>query len=297
MRSRFVHTVLALAVLAASASSAPDCETLTVVYTANSNGKLMNCNCPHDNYGGLSERVTLMKELRGREDEMLLVDAGNMVDVYGDFELKASCVARMMNMMDYDAAAAGRNEIFRGLDRIKNGIGDADFPLLSATIAEKSTGNRAFQPYTVVTVGDVSVAVAALCDSTCFVPSDTREYDYIIHPWEREMAKILPALESSDFIVILSQMPADENRRLLKSYSSVDIVVEGYGNETYDEPIPAGNGFIVSPGYGGRFVGLVTLESDAGKVSISRSELIPVLDYPEDSRAHRIVVEYYRDRR
>ena len=75
---------------------------LTIVYTANSNGKLIECNCPGDPYGGLSERVTLIHKLRKKEKPFLLVDSGNMVSLFGDYDLKASCVIRMMNLMKYD---------------------------------------------------------------------------------------------------------------------------------------------------------------------------------------------------
>ena len=39
-------------------------EDLIIIYTANSNGKLKTCGCPDDPYGALSERVTLIKQLR-----------------------------------------------------------------------------------------------------------------------------------------------------------------------------------------------------------------------------------------
>jgi len=297
MKPRYILAALALTALAPSLPDRAAAEELTVVYTANSNGKLMNCNCPHDHYGGLSERVTLIGELRRKEGPFLLVDAGNMVDVYGDFTLKASCVARMMNMMDYDAAAAGRNEVYRGIDLIRKGLEKADFPVLSATIADARTGKRAFEPFTTVRVGDATVAVTALCDSSCFVPSDTRTFDYSILPSLREFSRLLPALKTADFIVVLSLMPPGANARLLETFPDIDLVVEGYGNEKYDEPMPAGEGFIVSPGYGGRFVGIVTLETSGGSVTVVRSELIPVLDIPEDKRAHEIVVEYYKKRK
>jgi len=42
---------------------------------------------------------------------------------------------------------------------------------------------------------------------------------------------------------------------------------------------------------------LITIEKSDEKVNIKRSEMIPVLNIPEDKKAHKLVVEYYRKRK
>ena len=62
---------------------------LTVVYTGNIDGKLRGCSCPGDPFGGLVERATLIGDIRDRAGgPFLLLDAGNIAGLFGDYDLK-----------------------------------------------------------------------------------------------------------------------------------------------------------------------------------------------------------------
>jgi len=271
---------------------------LTLLYTANSNGKLMYCNCPDDPYGGLSERVTLIRKMRKREGGFLLLDAGNMVGLFGDYELKASCVFRIMNLMGYDVAAAGRNEVYRGIPRILEPVKKAAFPVVSVTIADRESGELLFEPYAAKRIGGVTVAVTAVCDSTSFMDTAKKEYDFTLLPVRESLGSVLDEMSrGSDFVVVLSQLSRESNAALLKTFPLIDLIVQGFGNAKYDEPVVLPEGIIVSPGIYGEFVGLMTLVKIGGKATVVRSELIPVLGYPADEKAEKIVVEYYRNRK
>jgi len=271
---------------------------LTVLYTANSNGKLMYCNCPDDPYGGLSERVTLIREMRKRNGGFLLLDAGNMVGLFGDYELKASCVFRIMNLMGYDVAAAGRNEVYRGIPRILEPVRKAAFPVVSATIADMESGEPLFEPYVVTTKDGNTVSVTAVCDSSSFMDTARKEYDFALLPVRESLGRIIGGMaRESDFVIVLSQLSREENAALLKTFPSIDLIVQGFGNAKYEEPVVLPWGIIVSPGVYGEFVGSITLAKTDGKVTVVRSELIPVLGWPADKKAEKIVVEYYRNRK
>jgi len=271
---------------------------LTVVYTAKSNGKLMYCNCPGDPYGGLSERVTLMKDLRKKENDFLLVDAGDAVGLFGDYDLKASCVYRMMNMMRYDAAAAGRNEVYRGISRIQTAAKVADFPIISAAFADSASGEPIFTPYVTKKVGGATVAVTALCDTSIFMHIIRQAFDFTILTPQEALGTIMkPMSRDSDFVVVLSQMAPETNEALLDMFPAIDLIVEAHNNKPYDPPVVKPNGVIVCPGTHGEHAGLVTLRKTGKTVTLVRSELIPVKDIPEDPYAHKIVVEYYRERK
>lgn len=269
----------------------------TIVYTANSNGKLKGCSCPNDPYGGLSERVTLIRELRKKEKPFLLVDCGNMVSLFGGYETKASYVVRIMNLMKYDVAAAGRNEMFKGISKALDMNRISRFPMISATIAYKTKQNLVFKPYITKKVNGRIIGITAVCDSSCFIRINPQEYDYTVLPTHGTFTAILDEISSKcDLIIVLSQIAPDLNKKLLQDYPEVDIIVEGYGNRKYDPPVKTPNGVIVSPGIYGQFVGLITVEKSDGNITIKRSEMIPVLEFPEDKKAHKIVLEY-NDRR
>jgi len=268
---------------------------LTVVYTANTSGKLRACVCREDPYGGLSERVTLLKTLRSKEEPFLLVDGGNIVSLFGSYDLKASCIIRIMNLMEYDAAGAGWQEMFHGVNSALKMRDEAKFPILSATIVKNSDSTNVFKPFEITEVGENSVGIISVCDSTNlmeYLPPKVNDYSTL--PKSDILNHALQEISSeSDFIVVLSQLSPDENKNMLEKFPIIDLIVESNHNKKYDPPVVTPEGIIVAPGRGGQFVGLITLEkSENGNISIKRHDFLPVLNFPEDKKAHKIYMEY-----
>lgn len=268
---------------------------LTVVYTANTAGKLKACVCREDPYGGLAERVTLIKNLRQKEKPFLLVDGGNLVHLFGLYDLGASCVMRIMNIMGYNAAGAGWQEMFHGVNSALKMKDEAQFPLLSATITKKSDGTNVFKPYVITRVGTTGVGIISVCDSTeasKYLPPKVNDY-IILSKYDVLKHTLREISSQSDYVVVLSQLSPDENKKLLMNFPIIDLIVESNHNTKYDSPVVTSDGIIVSSGRGGQFAGLITLEKTKnGLVSVKRQEFFPVLNLPEDKEAHKICLEY-----
>ena len=221
-----------------------------------------------------------------------------MVSLFGNYDSKASCVMRLMNLMGYDAAGAGCYEIFRGVVSARKMIRTAQFPLLSATIAAKSDSSRIFEPYMLKKAGKYTAGIISVCDSTCLLNVGNPEpNDYIFLPATDMLERILGEISSRcDFIILLSHLHPEENKKITSHFPEIDLIIQTYGNKLIDPPVKTPHGLIVSPGKSGQFVGIITLEkSKDGKLSCKRHKLLPVLDYPEDKKAHRIVMDYYNN--
>jgi 2',3'-cyclic-nucleotide 2'-phosphodiesterase (5'-nucleotidase family) len=274
-------------------------EQFTIVYTANTSGKLTECGCPSDPYGGLAERATLIKKLRSKEKSFLLLDAGNMVSLFGDFEERAACVARLMNLMGYDASCAGKQEMFNGSKIALNMTHTAKFPIISTTIAWKIDSKPVFRQYCILKAGKSLVGIIAVCDSSCYITDGSRTFDYISLPLEATVKPLLEEIAPKvDFIIALSQMNTGANEKLLKSFPQIDLVIEGYGNNRLERPLPSSQGFVVAPGDRGQFVGLATFEKQKNsRAVLKRTEMLPVLEIEADEMAMDIVKSYYRNRK
>ena len=267
---------------------------LTVVYTANSEGKLDDCGCRTDPYGGLGERVTLIRSLRRDSGPFLLLDAGNMISLFGDYELKEATIMTLMNIMGYDAAGVGSYELFFGVSNVRKMSQAGIFPLLSAS-ALAVDGSLALKPWTLCEAGGVKAAVIAVTDSaTGYVPAVGREYVYKIIPPEEALKIHLPDMtESADYVIVLSRLPIERNRQLLAEFPAIDLIVQGYGNQKLARPEVTPDGVIVCPGGRGNLVGIVSIGRDANSVKLVSYELLPLLDVPMDPQAERVILEYY----
>lgn len=291
----FVLAVVSVGFTAEGVSAAE----LTVAYTANTSGKLLGCGCPGDQYGGLVERATLIKRLRKKEKRMLLLDAGNMVSLFGDFDARAARVIRLMNLMGYDAAGIGRQELFANLSAVAKMRAVSRFPLVSATVARNGSALPVFPPSAIVRVGNAVVGIVGVGDSSAgYFPELDRKTDYAMLPAGNLRTLFDSLARRTDFIVVLAQTEPGTGERLLRMFPAIDLVIDGFGSQEMEAPKAAGRGFLVAPGGRGQFVGLVTLTKKPGAAAVvRRSELIPVIGLPEDRTAAAIAGEHFGTRR
>ena len=287
MRRCIVSFLLALILSAAPGSSQ---QQLTVVFTGNTTGKLEACDCPNDPYGGLAERVSLMRELREEEPPFLLVDAGRMVSLIGDYPSKGRLVMDLMDLMRYDAAGIEASELFYGVAGTRTLAGAASFPIVSASV--DSAGKPAFDLFVRRTIGTAEVAVVSITDSTGIARiRETRVRDFALVTPEQAIARAIAAIgPDPEFLVVLSSIPPEENEALLARFPRIDLIIEAYGNETDDTPRISPGGVRVSTGAAGQFAGTITLvKSPAGTLAVERYALIPVLDIPADPAALSLI--------
>lgn len=107
---------------------------------------------PVDHYG-LSRVATLVKEVRAKHPDALLMDAGDLIqgNPMGDFLAKVKPVAKAqvhavykaMNLMKYDVATLGNHEFNYGLEFLQNTLKGASFPYVSANILKHRTDQKA----------------------------------------------------------------------------------------------------------------------------------------------------------
>lgn len=117
----------------------------------------------------LSHTSSYLKELRGRGENVVLLDNGDNLQgqpavYYYNFidTVSQHIAAGMFNYLKYDAAVTGNHDIEAGhsvYDRLKN---EFEFPLLAANAVDLNTGEPYFQPYAIIERGGIKIAVLGL---------------------------------------------------------------------------------------------------------------------------------------
>ena len=197
---------------------------------------------------------------------------------------------KLMNMMDYDAAGAGFNEIYNGVESAEKLRDNAKFPVLAAGIRKKG-GGEVFKPYIIKKVCSINIAIIGVCDYKSLPQIGNPKFDgFEFTGAESELLKILTEIKGkTDFVILLSQMTPEENISLLKKYRLINVIVEDYTNKKYDKPVLENNGVIVSPGKYGRYVGMLKIQKNGSKLKLISHEFIPVLDIAQDEEAKKII--------
>ena len=114
--------------------------------------------------GGVARRATLIKQIRAEEEQVLLLDAGDIFQGTPYFNLYGGELEiKLMSKLGYDAATMGNHDFDAGIDGFEKQLKHANFPFLianydfSGTVLEGKT-----QPFKVFHKGALKIGVFGL---------------------------------------------------------------------------------------------------------------------------------------
>ena len=83
--------------------------------------------------GGMAKRATIIKEIRNKEKNVLLFDAGDIFQGTPYFNYFGGEIEfKLMSKLKYDAATLGNHDFDNGLEGLKKQLPNANFPFLNA---------------------------------------------------------------------------------------------------------------------------------------------------------------------
>lgn len=321
MKQRLIlKTALSAAILAtlAGCASQPAQEwendktyKLTVLHTNDHHGRFWQ-----NKYGeyGMAARKTLIDELReeirAEGGSVLLLSGGDINTGVPESDLQdAEPDFKGMNKIGYDAMALGNHEFDNSLDVLAKQIDWANFPMLSANIYDKATGERKFQAYEMFEKQGIKIAVIGLTtEDTAKIgnPEFIASIDFRDPKEEaKELIAELKETEKPDLIFAVTHMGHYENGQrgvnapgdvALARYlneGDLDMIVGGHSQEPVcmegpnvakknftpgDECKPdVQNGtYIVQAHEWGKYVGRADYEFRNGELEMVSYDLIPV---------------------
>jgi 5'-nucleotidase/UDP-sugar diphosphatase len=232
---------------------------------------------PNNERGGLAERATYIKSVRSANQNVLLLDAGdintgtalsNMFTAEPDY--------KAYNLMGYDAVTFGNHEFNKGMERLSQQIAGANFPYFSSNIKTangKFLGGRQYlvKNYEGFRVGIFSITtlrakiISSPDSNLTFIPEIQAAEDAINLLRNREKVDVVIALVHMGDI----QEDADHVTSLMlaSSVSGINIIVDGHSHSKFETPKMAGDTFVVTANQWGQFVG-------EGRLSIVDGRLV-----------------------
>ena len=307
MNTRHLALLTIATVLAGCASLPRGPLKLTVLHTNDHHGRFWPNS---DGEYGLAARKTLIDKVRAEAKaaggEVLLLDGGDINTGVPESDLQdAEPDFKGMNLLGYDAAAIGNHEFDKPLIVLDKQIKWSKFPLLSANIYNKTTGQRLFEPYRVFERGGYKIAVMGLTTddtSKLVVASNVANVEFR-KPAE-EAAKLVPQLRSqADMVIAATHMGhyadgksgvnAPGDVEMARAVEGIDLIVGGHSqnpvcmsgeNKRVDAYVPGqpcapdkqNGAWIVQAHEWGKYVGRADFVVDAGKVELVKYQLLPV---------------------
>ncbi|MEA1898023.1 MAG: bifunctional UDP-sugar hydrolase/5'-nucleotidase, partial [Bacteroidota bacterium] len=209
-------------------------EFFVLLYTNDEHG-WMEPNLETDGAAGL---VGLWKSHEGYDesDSYLILSGGDMwtgpaISTWFNGE----SMVEVMNAMEYDAAALGNHEFDFTVTELNKRVEEMNFPLLSANIREKTTGNipSFVEPYTIIDAGDVQVGILGLSSlSTPYSTFPAYVEDYYFIPYADAIEEFVPEMISNgaELLIIIGHICENEMESLVQVAKSYGISIIGGGH-------------------------------------------------------------------
>jgi len=243
----------------------------------------------------VARRATAIQGYRSKNEHVLVLDAGDaLFGQPASDKSEGKALVEAMGLMKYDAMAIGERDMAHFaalLDRSR----ETAFPFLSANLVYTSTNKPVFTPYVVRDVGGRKVAVIGLTPSDesfkALAPADVTASD----PVETAREYVAKARgEKVDAIVILSHLGNVLDRKIASEVEGITAIIGGHSFDLLQETLQIGSTVIGQAGYGGEWLGEVTVALDAeGRVSSASARLIPLSeDYADDPELAALVARY-----
>ena len=254
-------------------------QSLTIVHTSDTHSCVEPIS-PHDikpqqaDKGGFIRRVSLVKELRQKYPNMLLLDCGDFSQGSVYYSLfKGEVEVSLMNLMGYDACTIGNHEFDCGMENMARLFRMAQFPIVCSNYDFTGTVCEGLvKPYIIKEYEGIRVGIFGVCPQLEGLVSSANCKGVVYHkPLEvaQEIVDKLRGEECCDFVICLSHLGYgdndDQDPALIRGTRGIDVVLGGHSHSyfEYTKYLPNADGREIPldhQGKNGQFVGVLDFQ-------------------------------------
>ena len=256
--------------------------------------------------GGFAHLKTMIDSLRGEfgKDKTLLLDGGDTWQgSWTALQTRGKDMVGALNVLGADVCTGHweftytEKEVLENIKELK-----ADFvaqnvfvkedALMDGAPAFDEDSGLAFKPYVMKTLGKAKVAIigqafpyTSIANPKRFIP----DWTFGIKPEElQDLIGKIKKKEKPDAIILLSHNGFDVDKKLAQVVSGIDFIMGGHTHDGVPEAVPvknkAGTTYVCNAGSNGKFLNVLDLDIQDGKVKDFKFTLLPVFSdlVPED---------------
>ena len=265
---------------------APKSRKITILHTNDQHSRIEPFESTYSknpNQGGFARRATLVQQIRSKEEQVLLLDAGDIFQgtpyfnfFGGELEFK------LMSMMGYDASTMGNHDFDNGLEGFLKSLPNAKFPFLCSNYDFKNTildGHT--KPYQIFNKGGIKIGVFGVgVQLEGLVGKKSYGETIYLDPKEiaQQYADFLKIEKKCDLVICLShlgyQYVEEPNKicdvNLAQLTDNIDLIIGGHTHTFLAEPQvfknKSGKKVLVNQvGWAGLYLGRIDYSFDQNK--------------------------------
>lgn len=283
---------------------------ITILGTSDIHGFLMPWDYEIDEEiatGSLSQISTAVKEYRKENENVVLVDAGdliqgNKIEMFTNEDEHPGIKA--FNYLEYDAITLGNHEFDFGVETMENILSQFDNSIIASNVVMKDD-SELLNDYKIIEKDGINIALIGMTTPLSMVFHEDRniaEYLDIVDPVE-ETKKIVEELkDEADVIIGVAHMGVENENGisntgvedLANQVPELDAIVAGHMHEDISEEII--NGVIITePSVYAEKLSVIDIQinKNTGDKDI-KSKTIDVSDFERDSDFEKIIAKEHQ---
>jgi len=227
---------------------------------------------------GIVRRAALIREVRTKEPNVLVVDAGDFVQGTPYFNLfKGDAEISLMNKVGLDVITLGNHEFDNGIPFLIKMLKKAKFKVVSSNYDVSATPLKKYvSPWLIVKKGKLRIGIvsANISPYGLISPANFSGINYL-DPYETAEAKAawLKSVKKCNLVICLSHLGLDnkgeapDDLRLAEKSKHIDVIIGGHSHTFMRNPAKkinaVGDTVIINQvGKGGIYVGRLDLDVD-----------------------------------
>lgn len=202
--------------------------------------------------GGIERRAALINQIRRKEENVLLLDAGDIFQGTPYFNFyKGELEFKAMSQMGYDASTLGNHDFDNGLEGLDIMLPHANFPFINSNYAFENTPLKdKILKYKILNKNGINIGVFGLgVELEGLVLSKLYGETKYLNPVEiaNKQALFLKQDQQCDLVICLSHLGYHyennkiDDLKLAKSTKNIDIIIGGHTHTFLDEPVHVKN--------------------------------------------------------
>ena len=230
-------------------------DTITILHTNDTHSNIDPFPENHAKYpgkGGVSRRFELINQIRATEDNVLLLDAGDIFQGTPYFNMFGGVLEmKLMSKLGYDVATMGNHDFDGGMDGFVKAQEYANFPFVCSNYDFKNTPiDGHTKEYTIIEKGRFKIGVFGVgVELDGLVPSNKCGETVYNDPVEiaNDRAKALKE-EGCDLIICLSHLGYDYDDKekmsdlvLASKTKNIHLIIGGHTHTFLEKPVEATN--------------------------------------------------------
>ncbi len=240
----------ALSLLPTDLLAAAGTSALTILYTNDMHSRIEafpSNDAKFPGLGGFESRASLIRKIRNEQNNVLLLDAGDVFQGTPYFNIfKGEVEYKLMSQMQYDATTIGNHDFDLGIENIQKQFVHAKFEMLNANYSLTNTPiNDIVKPYKIFIKNGIRVGVFGLgIELKGLVPKslsgETAYHDPVMTA--NTISKILKFDKKCDYIICLSHLgyKYEEKKiddiKLAESTAYIDLIIGGHTHTLLEKP-------------------------------------------------------------